>query len=128
VTFTIAAKNVAQAITGNFFSSGSITVLVPQNPGQTPYTVPAGKRAQVHVSILIQELTAVQNMRFRVAGILVYQEGLGIVITQATGPKYIDLGIFNIDQNLSVTVTTTNDASEGGTMILNVAVLAEVPR
>jgi len=90
------------------------------------YTCPTGKRASVRVTALIQDLEVDQNLRFRVAGVLIYQEGVGIVITQAS-PKFIDLGLFHIVAGETVTCTTSNSGTADGELILNASVLAEIP-
>jgi len=55
------------------------------------YTCPAGKRASVQVTALIQTLTAIQNLRFRVATVLILQRGIGETITSAS-PVFVSIG------------------------------------
>jgi len=61
-----------------------------------------------------------------VAGALIYQEGLLAVIGQGS-PVYRDLGLFNIEENETVAVTTSNSGTEGGKCRLNASVLSEIP-
>jgi len=90
------------------------------------YTCPTGKRASVQVTALIQDLETTQNLRFRVAGILILQRGTGEVITSAS-PVFVDIGLFHIEAGDTVTCTTSNTGTQGGNLILNASVLAEIP-
>jgi len=90
------------------------------------YTCPTGKRASVQVTALIQELAVDENLRFRVAGVLILQRGIGEVITMGS-PVFVNIGLFHINAGDTVTVTTSNTGTEGGTLILNASVLAEIP-
>jgi len=90
------------------------------------YTCPVGKRASVQVTALIQTLTSIQNLRFRVATVLILQRGTGETITSAS-PVFVNIGLFHINAGDTVTTTTSNSGTEGGILILNASVLAEVP-
>jgi hypothetical protein len=123
LTLTIIPKNTAQSISGSVNSSGSHTVLVA-DPALA-YTCPAGKKATVRVTTLIQSLLTNENLRYRVAGELQMQVGTGVTISNP--PVYFDLGVFNIDAGDTVTCTTSNTGTEGGVIFLNANVLSEIP-
>lgn len=128
MVFSIIPKNAAQAISGSVNTSEKVTVL--QATPALAYTCPAGKRASVHVTTLIYTLTNTQNLRFRVAGILIMQRGISEIIPTggAGAPVFVDLGMFHIDENQTISCTTSNVGTEGGVIILNAAVLSEIPR
>jgi len=126
MTTSIIAKNSAQGISGSVNSTGSVTVLA--GVGQTAYTVPAGKRARVQISAIVETLTAAQNLRFRAAGVLVFQIGTGVTVLATESPLVVNLGTFVIDENLTVSVTTSNSGTEGGVTRLNASVIQEIPR
>jgi len=112
MTTSIIAKNASQGIFGSVNSSGQHTVTVA-DPALA-YTCPAGKRARVRVITIVEVLTAVQNLRYRVAGILVMQLGINHAVIGAASPLFIDLGEFVIDEGQTVTCTTSNVGTEGG--------------
>ncbi len=103
MVFSIIAKNAAQKISGSTISSGAtvITVAAPL----TAYTVPAGKTEKVHVLIQVRALLVTQNVRFRIAGGLVFQLGAS---PQEISPPVVneDLGIFVINGGDTVGILT----------------------
>jgi len=126
LTTSIIAKNSSQGISGSVNSTGSVTVLA--GVGNTAYTSPAGKRAAVQVTAIIETLTAAQNLRFRAASILIYQIGTGVTVLATGTPLVISLGTFHIDENDTISVTTSNVGTEGGVCRLNASVIQEIPR
>jgi len=125
MTITIVAKNTAQSISGSVNSTGSVVVLagVPQ----VAYTVPAGKRAKVHVTALVDLLIPAQNLRFRIAGALIVQRGTNETIGFSVPKAFMDLGEWNLNPGDTVQVTTSNVGTEGGTCTYTAAVLLEIP-
>jgi len=126
LTTSIVAKNSSQGISGSVNSTGSVTILA--GAGATAYTSPAGKRAAVQVTAIIETLTNVQNLRFRAAGVLIYQIGTGVVVLSTGTPLVIALGTFHIDETDTISVTTSNSGTEGGVCRLNASVIQEIPR
>jgi len=126
LTTSIIAKNSSQGISGSVNSTGSVTILA--GVGSTAYTTPANKRAAVQVTAIIEELTNVQNLRFRAAGVLIYQIGVGVVVLATGTPLVIPLGTFHLDENDTISVTTSNSGTEGGVCRLNASVIQEIPR
>jgi len=126
MTTSIIAKNVSQGIFGSVNGTGQHTV-TSADPALA-YTVPTGKRARVRVTTIVEVLTAAQNLRYRVAGILILQLGINHAVVGASSPLFFDLGEFVIDEGQTVTCTTSNVGTEGGVIRLNASVLQEIAR
>jgi len=124
MTSVLVVRTSAQKLTGSVNTSGEHTVLAA-DPALA-YTCPTGKRASVEVTALITLLAVDENLRIRVGGVLVYQEGIGETI-DANPPKYIQLGTFHLAAGETVTCTTSNSGTEGGKIRLNASVLSEIP-
>lgn len=122
--YSIISKNSAQKIVGSTISSGEVVILAAAP--LTAYTCPTGKTEKVHVVAQVRALTATQNVRFRVAGGIVYQ--VGASATDVSPPvKNLDLGIFVLNSAQTVSCTTQNAGTEGGSVVMTVSVLESVP-
>lgn len=118
------AGSQAQRFRGSTVSSGEHVVTVADP--LLAYTVPAGQIEKVHVLIQTRILTAVQNLRYRIAGLLVLQHGASA--SELAPPVItIDLGIFVLNAGETVSCTTSNVGTEGATAIMTVSVLESVP-
>lgn len=80
------------------------------------------------MTTLVESLAADENLRYRAAGVLIFQLGTGHDVISASQPLYIDLGIFHLDENETITCTTSNSGTEGGIIRLNAIVTSEIPR
>lgn len=127
LVFSIIPKNTAQAISGSVNSTGQITVTAAGAPFNA-YVTPSGKRAVVQVTAIVETLTAAQNLRFRAAGVLIYQIGTGVTVLASTNPLVVSLGTFHLDELETIAVTTSNSGTEGGICRLNASVTSEIPR
>ena len=125
MTFGIVAKNATQKIAGSTVSSGEtiVTVAAPL----IAYTVPAGKTEKLHVLTQTRLLSLAQNLRYRVNGFLIYQVGINQQFPSTGLPNNVDLGIFVLNGGQTVSCTTSNVGTEGGTAIMTVSVLQSTP-
>lgn len=119
----VASYNSKQKIVGSTVSSGEVVVLAAAP--LVAHTVPAGLTQRVHVVAQVRALLAAQNLRFRVAGGIVYQVGAN-ALDVAPPVVNLDLGEFVINAGETVSCTTQNAGTEGGSAVMTVSVLESV--
>ena len=100
-------------------------MVILSGAGMTLYTVPAGKTERIHlIAGVLAWGGAGRNLRFRV-------KGLKVIELNDTGtptpPFYIDLGEFILNGGDTLTVSTSNSGTEGGTAIYTASILESVP-
>jgi len=120
--YDIQPKTSSQKITGSIVSVQQVvTVAAPLNL----HTCPIGRIQEIHlVAGVLVWGGAGRNLRFRVAGFKVIE--LNDVGTPLP-PFYQDLGVFTLQDGQTLTVTTQNVGTEGGTAIYTAAINKDVP-
>jgi len=131
VTFTIAAKNASQKITG---STVSVKVDPVSQSATTIHTCPTGSNQKIHVIAFLQEMGLRQNARIRVASQLVYQWGQDeqtppVDCASCVAPPILieDLGLFVLLAGETVSVNAQVSGTAGAIVRVSVAVLEQTP-
>ncbi len=120
----------SQKITG--FNVGIGNTVIKTFPGTLVHTCPAGKIQQIHVVINIRKLTSTQNIRLRIAGLLVRQWGEDdpTVCASCVVPPQVafDAGVFTLRAGEEVRINAQTMAFEDGECSCLVSILAETPQ
>ena len=120
--------NFAQKTVGTNVGISNTTILAA---GTTIHTCPAGKNQKVHVVANIRALTSTQNIRLRVAGLLVNQWGQDdpTVCASCVVPPLVsyNAGDFYLEAGDTIRFNAQNVTVEGGSASCIVSILEETP-